>query len=161
MLLTFNDARTHLIYNAQTLELISKKELTGKNKDGNEITNFYDSRLSYDGTYLVAGDSYTKYIFDQNLEFVKSLDGRNIYTTWQYSKTKFWGCKNADDTYTKTNLVTIDFMSDKEEVLYEFDSYISTIYFNEDNTAFCYDKYPKVRIWASEFLRDWATFAFF
>ncbi|CAI2381450.1 unnamed protein product [Moneuplotes crassus] len=144
LLLWLSDNRTHMIYNAETLELVSKKELTAKTDDGGEVTYFYDSKLSFDGSYLIGGDSYSRYIFDQNLNFVRKVDGRNMYSIWQYSKTQFLGCKNADDTYTKTNLVAIDILTDKEEVIYNFESYISMIYLNQDKTGFCYDKYPKI-----------------
>lgn len=125
-----------MIYNAETLELVSKKELTGKTDEGTDYTYFYDSKISYDGSYLIGGDSYSRYIFDQNLNFIRKIDGRNMYSIWQYSKTQFLGCKNADDTYTKTNLVAIDILTDKEEVIYNFDSYISNIYLREDKTGF-------------------------
>jgi len=117
-----------------------------KDDSDNDITYFYDTRLSYDGSYLVAGDSMNRYIFDVHGKFLRRWDGKNLYTIYQFSKTEFVGAKNSDETYTKTHLVAIDFMTDKERVLYQFDSYISTIYLSPDSSGFCFDKYPKVKL---------------
>lgn len=144
LLLTQNDSKTHIVYNALTLERIAKFELKCKDSNDYDVTYFYGSQLSFDGTYIIAGDSYSRYIFKTDGTFVRRCDGKNIYTIYQYSKTEFAGTKNSDETYTKTHLVAIDFLTDKETVVMEFDSYISTIYFNNDCTCFCYDKYPKV-----------------
>lgn len=59
-------------------------------------------------------------------------------------KTSFCGMKDTNDDYTKSELVEIDFLTDNETTIYEFESYISVIYLNNDNTSFCFEIYPKV-----------------
>lgn len=144
-LMWLNDNRTHWIFNSGTLECTMSKELTGKDSNNNDITYFYDSKLSHDGSYIIGGDSYNRMVFDNKGEFVKRIDGRNMYTIYMYSKTEFVGTKNADEAYTKTNLVAIDFLKDTETVLYQFDSYISTFHINPEATLLVYEKYPNVR----------------
>jgi hypothetical protein len=144
MLFMANDSKTHIVYDAMTLERVSKFEMKCKDAYENEISYFYGSILSYDGSYIIAGDGTTRYIFDIYGKFIRNCDGKSLYTIYPFSNTEFAGTKNADESYVKTHLVTIDFISDKETILFEFDSYISTIYFNNDCSSFCYDKYPKV-----------------
>jgi len=135
-LLTGTDSQTHIVYNALTLEEVSNVKLTCKDSNDYDVTYFYSTMLSYDGSYLVGGDGTTRHIFDQQGKFIKSISGRNIYTVFMYGKTSFCGAKNSDETYTKSHLVEVDFISDKETIIYEFETYISTIYLNEDNSGF-------------------------
>ena len=154
LLIMGNDSVTHMVYDALTLEKLSHFKATAKDASGYDVTYFYGSQLSYDGSYIVAGDSYNRYIFKRDGEFVRSCPSKNIYTIFQYSKTEFCGVKNSDDTYTKTHIVAIDFLTDKETEIYKFESYVSTIHFNKDNTAFCYDVYPKVSFLLANFTLD-------
>jgi hypothetical protein len=146
MLFMMHDSKTHIVYDAMTMERVSKFEMKCKDSSDNEISYFYGSLLSYDGSYIIAGDSTFRYIFDIYGKFIRSCDGKNIYTIYPFSNTEYAGTKNADESYLKTHLISIDFMTDKETVLYEFSSYISTIYFNNDCSSFCYDQYPKVNL---------------
>ena len=132
LLFMMTDSKTHIVYDAMTMERVSKFEMKCKDALGNEISYFYGSLLSYDGSYIIAGDSAFRYIFDIYGKFIRGCDSKNIYTIYPFSNTEFAGIKNVDESYLKTNLITIDFMTDKETVLFEFSSYISTIYFNDD-----------------------------
>lgn len=89
MLLTHNDSQTLSIYDALQLNKISTFKLECNDDYGNPITYFYGTMLSFDGSYIIAGDSYTRRIFDINGKFVRNLSGRNMYTIYQYSKTEF------------------------------------------------------------------------
>lgn len=72
MLLAVNDSKTFLFFDAQTLTRLHKVELKAKDANGYDVTYFYSSTLSRDGTYIITGDSYMKYIFENNGTFLRS-----------------------------------------------------------------------------------------
>ena len=112
---------------------------------GNDYTYFYSFLLSLDGSYIITGDGYQRLIFDNKGNFIKWINGRNMYTVYMYTATEFIGTKNTDD-YTKTNLIAVDFMNDTERIIYEFDSYVSYITLSPDKSSFIYEVWPKMYI---------------
>jgi WD40 repeat protein len=89
MMISHSDNQTISIYDALELKRISTFKLEAKDEYGNALTYFYGSMLSYDGSYILAGDSYTRRIFDIDGKFIRNLSGRSMYTIYQYSKTEF------------------------------------------------------------------------
>lgn len=145
LLLSLTDSRTFITYDALTLTRLKKFELKAQDVNGYDVTYFYGAQLSKDGKYILSGDSYNKYVFDNEGKFLNRCNGRSMYTTYMYSNTEFAGVKNADDTYTKTHLVAIDFLKDTERELFLFDSYVSYVNFNRELTAFTFEAYPKIK----------------
>jgi len=143
-MVTYNDSQTIAIYYTETMELFSKIKLEAKDENEQPITYFYGTLLSYDGSYIIAGDSYIRRIFDNKGKFIKNIKGRDLYTIFQYSKTQFVGFKNSDDTYTKSCLMAIDFINDTESIVHQFDSYISSGTFSDDMNNLMYEQYPKI-----------------
>lgn len=146
MMLSQSDNKTMIVYDAINLNRLSKFEISAKDTYGNDVYFYYGTLLSYDGSYVIAGDSYTKYIFDRDGKFLNTCSGRSMYTVFMYSKTEFVGTKYADDNYSKTNLVAVDFIKDTETVLYQFDSYVSNFYANQDFSQIAVDTYPKLNV---------------
>lgn len=66
-----------------------------------------------------------------------------MYTIYNLSKTEVYGIKPTDD-YVKSNLVSFDFISDTEKIIYAFDNNPSFFQYNEDKSVIVYDQYPKI-----------------
>ena len=143
--LSCNDSKTFIIYDAQNLSRINKFELKAKDTSGYDVTYFYSALLSKDGSYLLSGDGYQRYVFDKEGKFVKALSGRNMYTIFMYSPTEFVGIRPTSD-YTKSDLVAVDFIKDSEKTVYNFDQYVSNFNLSPDNNILVYDYWPKVYI---------------
>lgn len=137
-----NDYKTCYIYNALNLELISKWELKGQDGNGYDLTYFYTMYPSYDGSYLLSGDTYSRWVFDNQGKFIKCFNASNVYTMYMYSKNEYLGIK-PNESYTKTNLVAFDFINGIEKQFYEFDSYVGSVNLSPEFNAFTYDQYPK------------------
>lgn len=90
--------------------------MEAKLDDGNLMSYFCYVLLSFDGSYLIGGDSYSRYIFDNNGTFIKRIEGRNLNSIYSFSKTEFVGITNASD-YTKSKIVAVDFIADTEKEL--------------------------------------------
>ena len=131
------DYKTCLVYDALTLNLISKWELKGQDSNGYDLTYFYNMYPSFDGSYLLSGDSYSRWVFDNQGKFIKWFNGGNAYTMYMYSKNEYLSVK-GDDSYTKTNLVSYDFINGTEKVIHSFDSYITPSYFSPDYSSYLY-----------------------
>ena len=82
----WQDYRTCLIYDALTLNLISKSELKAQDSNGYDLAYFYSMFPSFDGSYILSGDSYNRWVFDNQGKFIKWFNGGNAYTMYMYSK---------------------------------------------------------------------------
>lgn len=59
-----NSGQDITIYDAISLDKVKSIKLECKDQYDNPIAYFYGTVFSQDGSYLLAGDSYTRYIFD-------------------------------------------------------------------------------------------------
>lgn len=71
LLLACTDSKSFLLYDAVNMKFIRKMTLSAKDDNGNVIEYFYSCMLSTDGSYLVTGDSYSRYIFDIEGKFIR------------------------------------------------------------------------------------------
>ena len=143
ILLSSTDGSKALIFNASTLDMISQYELVGRDLKDEEWSNFQSIKLSYDASYIIAGDSNLRFIFTINGEFVKWINGRNMYSIYMTSRNEFMGTKPTPD-FSKTTLVALNFINDTERFVFDFNAFVTRIYLNEDFTAFTYEVYPKL-----------------
>ena len=144
-ILACSDSKTFMIYDAQNLSRINKLELKAKDTNDYDVTYFYSAMLSKDGSYIISGDGYQRYIFDREGKFLKRVSGRNMYTIFMYSATEFVGMRPTTD-YTKSDLVAVDFIKDSEKTVYNFDQYVSNFNISPDLNILVYDYWPKVYI---------------
>ena len=86
LLLSSTDGTTALVFNAETLDIISQNELKGRDLKGEKCHSFSTINLSYDGSYIIAGDPNQKFIFKNDGEFIKCISGRNMYSIYMTSK---------------------------------------------------------------------------
>ena len=132
-----------MLFDATTLDILSQNKLTGRDLKGEIWSSFSTMFLSYDGYYIIAGDPNQRFIFTNEGEFVKWINGRNMYTIYITSRDEFVGTKPTSD-FTKTTLVAVNFMQDTERLVFEFGAFVTRIYLNDKFSAFTYEVYPKL-----------------
>lgn len=60
-----------------------------------------------------------------------------------FNKTEFLGIQPTPD-YLKSNLIAVDFVNDKDRIMYEFDVYVSNFNISPDFKTLTYEGWPKV-----------------
>jgi len=123
VLLTHKDDCTISIYNAETLELISKYTLKCEDTHGNDLTQFSEFALSFNGDYILAGDEKAKSVFNYDGKFIRNIEIEGIQIIDYFHDTYYIGLEdNESGDYTHKSLIKVDFVTLEKETVYEFES---------------------------------------